>query len=82
MPYSEERSEICVGRDQHPLLSLCGLEDLFVAGCLKTVIANVRCVVPGFVKSPGYYGGQGVVNQELHPDAANGSSRSRTASAA
>jgi hypothetical protein len=42
----------------------------------------MRGVVPGFLQLLGEDGRERVVDQKLHPEAASGNSRSRTASAA
>lgn len=62
--------------------SCCASKDLIVAGCVKPVVADVRGVVSSRVELLSDDGRECVVNEKLHADAASGSSRSRTASAA
>ncbi len=78
----EQRSEIRVRRHNHALLLLGASEDLSVAGCLHSVVTNVPGVVSHGPKSFGDYRRECIVDQKPHAEAASGSSRSRTASAA
>lgn len=78
----EERAEVGVCGDEHPFLKLRAIEDLPIGGCLESVIADVFGVVSGSVETFSDDGRERVVDQELHPEAVSGNSRSRTASAA
>ena len=78
----KERAKVGVGGNQHTLLLLRPSENLLVGGRLHVVIADMRRIVPSVFQSLGKHRRERVVDQKLHPEAASGNSRSRTASAA
>ncbi len=78
----EKRSEIGVGRDDDAPFRAGTLDDLVVSRRLQAVVADMDCVVAGRSELVRHHHGERVVDEELQPAAASGSSRSRTASAA
>jgi hypothetical protein len=67
---------------EHSLLLLSAYEDLFVACALHVVVADVNRIVADGTQPFGNDWRESVVDEEPHPAATSGSSRSRTASAA
>ena len=78
----EKGAEVGIGRHDHPLLLLRTNKDLLVGGSLHPVVPDMRSIVAGALQPLGERGRKRVVNQEPHPEATSGNSRSRTASAA
>ena len=78
----EERGEIGVGRNQHALFRLSTLEHIAIAGRLHPIVADVDRIMTGGSESGGDERRKRVIDEELQPVEASGSSRSRTASAA
>lgn len=81
-PRSQKRPEVSVSRDDDALFLLRAVEDLCVACVLQADIAYMQGVVTCLVQPPCDNRREGVVDEESHPAAASGNSRSRTASAA
>ncbi len=78
----QQRSEIRVGGNDDPRFVGSAGEDLLVACRLKSIGTDVNGVVPSVVEALRHQRRDCVVDEELQPPEASGSSRSRTASAA
>jgi hypothetical protein len=78
----EQRPEVRVCGDDHSPLLLRALEDHLVARRLQPVVPYMHRVVSGTAESLGDQRRERVVDEVPHAEAASGSSRSRTASAA
>jgi hypothetical protein len=81
-PVRKERSEVGVGRYDDAAFALGALEDRFVACTLQAIVTNVNGIMTGGAQLLGNDRRKGVIDEEPHPAATSGSSRSRTASAA
>lgn len=78
----EDGSEVGVGGNHDALLGACAFDDRVVCGGVEVVVADVDGVVAFVGKSFSDARRERVVDQKSQCDAASGSSRSRTASAA
>jgi hypothetical protein len=81
-PIRKERSEVGVGGYDNAAFVLGTLEDRFVACALQAIVTDVNGIMTGGAQLLGDSRRKGVVDEEPHPAATSGSSRSRTASAA
>ena len=78
----KECAEIGIPRYHHPVFHCRARKDLSILCGRHTVIAHVDSIVPGAAEAVGYHWRQCVIDKKLHAVFTNGSSRSRTASAA
>jgi len=78
----QQGTEIGTRTDQHTLLGDGQREDLFIARACQSTVANMADVVTSLDEKIGHCRRKILVQQQSHAVGRNGSSRSRTASAA
>ena len=78
----QQRAEIGIGLDEHPVFASCELEDLPVGRSLHSEIPDVQCFVSGSSKFVGNDGRKRVIDQEPQGAERRGISLSLTATAA
>lgn len=80
--FGQQRGEVGVGRDKHPMLGSSHREDLTVRCGLEATVPDMRRVVVRATQPLGQKRRERVVDEESQEAARNGRSRWRTLSAA